>query len=95
MSVDIVQVFAREDASKPWWHDSFPAGHLEYFQENFINPGIYTGTREVSADGLLLIVTHTFVDEAAKQKFITDPYLVSCVPLRDAHNTANGITKVM
>jgi len=95
MSVEIVQVFSREDITKPWWHDSFPPGHLEYFQENFIDPGLYTGTRVVSDDGLLLIVTHTLVDEAAKQKFITDPYLISCVPLRDAHNQANGITKVM
>ncbi len=95
MSVEIVQAFTREDITKPWWHDSFPPGHLEYFQENFIDPGLYTGTRVVSDDGLLLIVTHTLVDEAAKQKFITDPYLISCVPLRDAHNQANGITKVM
>lgn len=95
MAVEIVQVFSRENASTPWWHDNFPPGHLDYFQENFIGPGIYTGTREVSEDGLLLVVTHTLVDEAAKQKFITDPYLVSCVPLREAYNTANGITKVM
>lgn len=95
MAVEIVQVFSRENASTPWWHDNFPPGHLDYFQENFIGPGIYTGTREVSEDGLLLVVTHTFVDEAAKQKFITDPYLVSCVPVREAYNTANGITKVI
>jgi hypothetical protein len=95
MSVEIVQVFTREDITKPWWHDSFPPGHLDYFQENYINPGIYTGTRNLSDDGLLLIVTHTFVDEAAKEKFVKDQYLLSCVPLRDAHNEANGIIKVM
>jgi len=95
MAVEIVQVFSREDASKPWWHDSFPPGHIEYFQENYITPGIYTGKKEVTEDNLLLVVTHTFVDEEAKNKFINDPYLISCVPLRDAHNQANGITKIV
>jgi hypothetical protein len=95
MSIEIVQVFAREDITKPWWHDSFPSGHLAYFQENFIDLGIYTGTRELLEDGLLLIIKHTFIDEEARQKFVTDPYLISCAPMRDAHNAANGITRLM
>lgn len=95
MAVEFTQAFVREDVTKSWWHDNFPPGHLEHFQEHYIGPGIYKGVREVSEDGLILMITHTFVDEAAKEKFINDPYLLSCVPLRDAHNQANDITKIL
>jgi hypothetical protein len=95
MSVQLVQIFVREDVNAPWWHDSFPSGHLEHFQEHYIGPGIYTGTRELLDEGKMLVVTHTLSDQAAMDKFKTDPYLISCVPLRAAHNEANNITQVM
>jgi hypothetical protein len=94
MSVVITQIYVREDTASPWWHDSFPPGHLEHFQEHYVGPGIYTGTRQLLNDGLMLVVTHTFKDEEAKQKFLTDPYLINIIPVRDAHNLAHNITKV-
>lgn len=95
MPIEIVQIFSKPTLETPWFHDTWPDGHMEYIQAVYKDTGKYTGSGEISSDGLMLIVTHTFTDETAHFEFMTDTYLTSMLAKRDEHNASNGITRLM
>lgn len=94
MSIEVIQLFSKTNAETPWFHDTWPPSHLEYIQTTYKDTGKYSGSREISEDGLMLIVTHTFTDENAQVEFITDEYLAGMVVQRDQHNSSNNITQL-
>lgn len=94
MSIEVVQIFTRPTVETPWFHDTWPASHLEYIQKTFKDTGKYSGSREISEDGRILTVTHIFADEDAQFEFMTDEYLADMVVKRDQHNSSNNITQV-
>jgi hypothetical protein len=91
MSIEVVQIFTRPTVETPWFHDTWPASHLEYIQKTFKDTGKYSGSREISEDGRILTVTHTFADEVAQLEFISDEYLASMAANRDQYNANNNI----
>ena len=94
MSIESIQFFIRPNIETTWFHDTWPATHMEYIQTTYKDTGKYSGSKEISEDGLMLTVTHTFTNEDAQFEFINDSYLLGMVGNRDAHNTSNGIIQV-
>jgi hypothetical protein len=94
MSIEAIQIFTRPTTETPWFHDTWSAGHMEYIQTTYKGTGKYAGSKEISSDGLMLTVTHTFTDETAQFEFMTDEYLIDMVSKRDAHNISNNITQL-
>lgn len=94
MSIEVIQLFLKTNTETPWFHDTWDASHLEYIQTTYKDTGKYSGRREISEDGLMLTVTHTFADENAQFEFITDEYLASMVVKREQHNSSNNITQL-
>ena len=95
MPIEFIQVFVRPNIETPWFHDTWPAGHMEYIQTTYKDTSKYTGNREISSDELVLTVTHIFTDEPAHIEFVSDAYLATMVANRDAHNKSNSIYQLV
>ncbi len=95
MSIEAIQIFIRPNTETPWFHETWPAGHMEYIQTTYKDTGKYAGRRELSDDELMLTVVHTFTDEDTQFEFMTDAYLAGMVANRDAYNTSNNITQLI
>jgi hypothetical protein len=93
MEIQVSQLFQRPNVNVPWFHDTWQPSHMEYINTNYKDTGKYKGSREITSDGLMLIVTHTFTDQAALEEFTNDSYLSEMAANRDAYNLANGIER--
>jgi hypothetical protein len=94
MEIQVTQVFQRPNTNVQWFHDTWAPSHMEYITTTYKDTGKYQGSREITPDGLMLIITHTFTNQAALEEFTNDSYLAGMAANRDAHNTANGIERV-
>jgi hypothetical protein len=95
MSIEITQVFARTNTSIPWFTDTLPESHFEYYRTNYISTGKMQGSRVESPDGLMLTVSFVLVDEAAFEEFISDSYLSGKVRERNLYNEEHGIVQIV
>ena len=94
MSIEVVQIFVKPNVETQWFHDTWPASHLEYIQTMYKNTGKFIGRREISEDGLMLTTTFIFSDENAQFDWMADEYLAGMVIKRDQHNLDNDIFQV-
>lgn len=94
MEIQVTQLFQRPNTNVQWFHDTWAPSHMEYITTTYKDTGKYQGSREITPDGLMLIITHTFTNQAALEEFTNDSYLAGMAANRDAHNTANGIERV-
>ena len=90
MEVEIKQVFIRPNVDTPWiyetWTTEFRAQHREYIDTKYNQTGKYTGSFELSEDGLILVQTNLFSSPEAYEEFAADPYLST---MRDVRNDCN------
>ena len=95
MPVETIQVFSKPSLDTLWFHETWDPSHMEYITTNYKDTGKYSGKREITGDGLILISTLTFTDQSALDEWKADTYLTSMMEKRDIYNQANGIEKLV
>lgn len=94
MSLEITQAFVRPTLETPWFVDTLPESHWDYFRTNYINTGKIQVTKEEISDGMILYVTFSFPDFDAQLEFVNDKYFEGIVAKRDLYNQENRIEQI-
>jgi hypothetical protein len=79
--------------SLPFWVS--PPEIVAYIKATYTDTGKMVETMVISEDGITRNVTQSFVDEAAKTQFKTDPILLENAKNRKAFNAANAIVEAL
>jgi hypothetical protein len=87
-------VFIRPSTDVLWWHEIIKRDHVEYsdyIKEKYVLPGKITIEKEVTDDGLILILTFLFLDLDAQTEFLEDPKPREILEYREKYLIEAGI----
>lgn len=86
----IVTTHTVTGSSTDWYYKNTPE-FQKYLNETYIDTGLITEKTVLSVDKKYKTVTTTFKDDAARDKFTTDPLIIANGSNRDDHHKTNGI----
>lgn len=87
----IQQLYTKSDTETPWYYQIWTAELTEHMLNEYHKPGKLDGSFALSEDGLSLTITQIFSDQAAKDQFDNDPFLIQQRSLREEYNNTHGI----
>lgn len=86
----VQKIISRKSEEVPFYE--WPLEYIDYFRSNYVETNkSASSTIAKSADNLSLVITSIWASEESFNEFITDPFIIEHMYLRNKYNLANDI----